>query len=135
MSCSSQKRSGVVIAPTSYLKHPLAIDDHTIGFIVPGTRLVLDMLVTDLNNLPYARFISVYPLVSLIAIPIIVIVSILVTVYLYNNPWIYRIVFPLCLLAFMIPYCICYNKYVTRYHAVIEYYEFQLLNFYTFHFP
>lgn len=135
MSCYSQKRSGVVIAPLSYLKHPLAIDNQTIGFIVPGTRSKIDSLVVDLNSVPYARFISIYPLISLIAIPIVVIASIMVTVYLYSNPWIYRVVFPLCLFAFMIPYCICYNKYVTHYRRVLEYYEFQLLNIYIFHFP
>lgn len=128
-------KTGVLIGPRNFFRHPLVLDETTAHYMLPGTSSVIGMMISDLNSLPHAKFISMYPVLSLILIPLIVIVSIIITTYIYYNPWIYRLAFPLSLLVLVIPYCVCYHKYIHCYHMVIDYYEYQLLNHYRFVFP
>jgi glucan phosphoethanolaminetransferase (alkaline phosphatase superfamily) len=135
MQSRSSLGQGVLLAPPKWTRHPLKIEEATGNFVIPGTRSLIEMFINDLNNLPYAKFISYFPLVCLLVIPLMVIVSPVLTVYVFNNTWILSIGFPAVLLLSLVMYCVCYNRYKKKFTKVIHYHRIRLAAYYSFSFP
>lgn len=126
---------GVLLASPKWTRHPLKIEEDTTSFLVPGTRALIEMLVADLNHLPHATFISYFPLVCLVLVPLIVFLAPFLTVYVFKNTWILSVGVPCLLLVAAVVYCVCYSRYKSRYNKVVHYHQIRLAHYYSLSFP